>query len=71
MLLFKLQEKTFPSLKRCWEGAVEAYWARLNAFAAHINDACDVEGICRELPSRAQGIDRRQEDRLAKRCGSR
>ena len=45
MLLFKLQEKTLPSLKRCWEGAVEAYWARLNAFAAHINDACDIEGI--------------------------
>ena len=32
--------------------------------------ACDVDGLCRELPSRVKDLDRRQGDRLAKWCGS-
>ena len=36
------------------------------ACAAHINGVCDVDGLCRELPSRVQDLDRRAGDRLAK-----
>ena len=49
---------------------MEAYRARLKACAAQINGAYDVEGICRELPSRAADLGRREGDRLAKRRGS-
>ena len=55
--------KTLP--KRCWEETLEAYRARLKACAAQINSACDVDGLCRELPSRVKDLDRRQGDRLA------
>ena len=50
----------------CWEETVEAYRARLKACAAQINGAYDVEGLCRELPSRVADLDRREGDRLAK-----
>ena len=56
--------KTLPT--KCWEETVEAYRARLKACAAQINGAYDVEGICRELPSRAADLGRREGDRLAK-----
>ena len=56
--------KTLP--KRCWEETLEAYRARLQACSAQINSACDVDGLCRELPSRVKDLDRRQGDRLAK-----
>ena len=56
--------KTLP--KRCWEEAPEAYRARLKACAAHINGTCDVEGLCRELPSRVRDLADREGDRLAK-----
>ena len=56
--------KTLP--KRCWEEAPEAYRARLKACAAHINGTCDVEGLCRELPSRVKDLADREGDRLAK-----
>ena len=52
--------------KRCWEEAPEAYRARLKACAAHINGTCDVEGLCRELPSRVKDLADREGDRLAK-----
>ena len=52
--------------KRCWEEAPEAYRARLKACAAHINGTCDVEGLCRELPSRVRDLADREGDRLAK-----
>ena len=60
--------KTLP--KRCWEETLEAYRARLKACAAQINSACDVDGLCRVLPSRVMELDRRQGDRPAKKCGS-
>ena len=60
--------KTLP--KRCWEETLEAYRARLKACAAQINGACDVDGLCRVLPSRVMELDRRQGDRPAKKCGS-
>ena len=56
--------KTLP--KRCWEEAPDAYRARLKACAAHINGSCDVEGLCRELPSRVRDLADREGDRLAK-----
>ena len=62
--------KTLPKL--CWEETAKAHRARLKASAAHINGICDVgrgeggRGLCRELPSRARELDRRQGDRLAK-----
>ncbi|CAK0871776.1 unnamed protein product [Prorocentrum cordatum] len=56
--------KTLP--KRRWEETLEAYRAQLKACAAQINSACDVDGLCRELPSRVKDLDRRQGDRLAK-----
>ena len=56
--------KTLPT--KCWEETVEAYRARLKACAAQINGAYDVEGLCRELPSRVADLDRRKGDRLAK-----
>ena len=56
--------KTLP--RRCWEVAPGAYRARLKACAAHINGTCDVEGLCRELPSRVRGLADREGDRLAK-----
>ena len=34
--------------------------------AAHINGSCDVEGLCRELPSRVRDLAGREGDRLAK-----
>ena len=57
-------KKTLP--ERCWEETPEAHRARLKACAAQINSACDVDGLCRELPSRVQDLGRRQGDRLAK-----
>ena len=51
------------SLAPCSE---EAYRARLKACAAQIKGADDVEGLCRELPSRVADLDRRMGDRLAK-----
>ena len=45
-------QKTVPP--RPWEESVEAYSSRLKDVAAHINRMCDVDGLCRELPSRVE-----------------
>ena len=56
--------KSLPT--KCWEETAGAYRARSKACAAQINAAYDVEGLCRELPSRVADLDRREGDRLAK-----
>ena len=53
-------------LKRRCEETLEAHRARLKACEAQINSACDVDGLCRELPSGVRYLGRRQGDRLAK-----
>ena len=57
-------KKTVPA--RPWEETVEAYSSRLKDVAAHINRMHDVEGVCRELPSRVEKLMQRKGDRISK-----
>ena len=50
--------------KKAWEETPEAYRARLKACAGYINDAHDVEGLCKALQRRLADLDVRQGDRL-------
>ena len=41
---------------RCWEETPAAFAARLRAACAHVNANYNVEGLCREFPSRIQQL---------------
>ena len=51
---------------RPWKETREQYQARLHECCRQVNAEYDVEGLCRELPSRLEELKRRKGDRLKK-----
>jgi len=48
------ETKTMPATP--WQESSEEFGARLRGICNEINQKCDVEGLCRKLPERAQAV---------------
>ena len=48
------ERRTLP--KRPWEETPEKFATRLKGIVAKLNADCDVESLCRDLPSRVQHL---------------
>ena len=60
----KLERTTLP--KRAWEESTDAFASRLKGIVAKINQKHDVDGLCRELPTRVDKLREKQGGKLKK-----
>ena len=49
-----------------WKQTYEEFGSRVKRICQHVNDACDVEALCRALPSRVQALRDAEGDRISK-----
>ncbi len=51
-------------MQRPWEETMAQFGSRLKGIVQDINDSLDVDGLCRALPKRVQGVIDAEGDRL-------